>query len=85
MLEELGRINEGRKAFETVEKILKERMKTLLDGKTALRSDNFNLELKGVERTALNQGKAKAYFEEQGTLADYMSTTVVPTMYVKPN
>jgi hypothetical protein len=85
MLEELGRINEGRKAFEATEKILKERMKSLLGEQKKLRSDNFHLEIQDKPRVALDQTSAKAKLEELGCLAEHMSTSIVPTMYIKPN
>lgn len=85
MLEELGRVNEGRKAMEKTEAILKERFKTLLEGRSELRSDNYNAKLENRPRTALDQQKAKDFFEAAGTLPEFMSTTEVPTLTVKPN
>jgi hypothetical protein len=84
MVEELGRMNEARKAIEKTEKILKERLKSMLDGAKEVKSDNYQMKYEDRPRTALDQGKAKEYFESQGTLADYMETTSVPTMTIKP-
>lgn len=86
MVEELGRLNIARKALEKTEKIVKERLKSMLEeGQTSVRSDNFTMKYEGRERTALDQGAAKAYFEEKGILADYMATTQVPTMTITEN
>lgn len=83
MVEDLGYLNEARKGIEKVEKILKERIKSQLDGKREVKSDNFSYKLEARPRTALNQERAKAYFEEQGILADYMDTTSVDTTIIK--
>lgn len=85
LTEELGYINLARKALEKTEKIIKERWKTLADGASEHRSPNFTVKIENRERTALNQGKAKAFFEAEGTLPEYMDTTSVPTMMVKEN
>jgi hypothetical protein len=85
MVEELGYLNEARKRFEGVEKIVKERLKSRLGGLKEVRSDNFTMTYEDRPRVALNQGKAKAYFEEQGTLHDYMDESSVPTMTFKRN
>lgn len=85
MVEDLGYINQARKSLEKTEKILKERLKSQLGERREVRSDNFTMKLEDRPRTALDQGKAKAYFEEQGTLADFMSTTAVSTMTIKEN
>jgi hypothetical protein len=84
MVEELGRLNEARKAVEKTEKIVKERLKSQLAGRTEISSDNYRMTLENRPRTALNQEKAKAYLEEQGILADFMETTAVPTTIIKP-
>jgi hypothetical protein len=80
MVEELGYLNEARKKLESVEKTVKERLKSRLGGLTEVRSDNFTMKYESRPRTALDQTKAKAFFEAQGTLADYMSSSEVPTM-----
>lgn len=85
LLEEFGRLNEARKALEKTEKILKTRLVSQLGGKTSLRGDNYNVKIESSERTALNQTSAKAYFEEQGLLADYVDTTEVERTTVKRN
>jgi hypothetical protein len=85
MVEELGYLNEARKKFEGVEKIVKERLKSRLGGLKEVRSDNFTMTFEDRPRVALNQSKAKAYFEEQGTLQDFMDETSVPTMTFKRN
>ena len=84
MVEELGRLNEARKAMEKTEKIIKERLKSMLDGRTEVRSDNYEMKLENRSRTALNQERAKGKLEELGILADYMDSSEVPTMTVKP-
>jgi hypothetical protein len=85
MVEELGYLNEARKKFEGVEKIVKERLKSRLGGLKEVRSDNFTMTFEDRPRVALNQSKAKAYFEEQGTLQDFMDESSVPTMTFKRN
>jgi hypothetical protein len=85
LLEDLGNVNVVRKAFETLEKTLKERLKSQLEGKNELRSDNFNMKLEDRPRTALDQTKAKGKLEELGILDDFMATTSVPTMTIKEN
>lgn len=84
MVEDLGRLNEARKAMEKTEKILKERLKSMEGFKPEITSDNYKMTLEDRSRTALNQGKAKEYLEQQGILADFMETTQVPTMTIKP-
>lgn len=84
MLEELGYMNEARKAIEKTEKIIKERLKSRLDaGETEMRSDNFQMTYENRERCALDQTKAKSYLEQAGILEEYMATTQVPTMTIK--
>lgn len=86
MVEELGRLNTARKLFERTEKIIKERLKSMLDpNEKEVRSDNYTMKLENRERTALNQSKAKSYLEEQGILPEFMDTTAVPTMTIKEN
>jgi hypothetical protein len=85
ILEDLGNVNIAKKAFDALEKTLKERLKSQLEGQTELRSDNFNMKLENRPRTALDQTKAKGKLEELGILDDYMSTTAVPTMTIKEN
>jgi hypothetical protein len=85
MVEELGRLNEARKAMEKTEKIIKERLKAMLDpNETEVKSDNYQMKYEDRSRTALNQEAAKGKLEELGILAEYMSTTSVPTMTIKP-
>ena len=86
LVEDLGRLNIARKLLEKTEKIIKERLKaTMPPGTREIRSDNFTMNYENRERTALDQSKAKSYLEEQGILADFMSTTAVPTMTIKEN
>lgn len=85
MVEELGYLNEARKRLEGVEKIVKERLKSRLGDLKEVRSDNFTMKYEERPRVALNQGKAKAFFEEQGCLQEYMDETFVPTMTFKRN
>jgi len=83
MVEELGYINEARKAIEKTEKTIKERLKSRLNGQTEVRSDNFQMKLENRGRTALDQTRAKEYLDSQGILPEYMVTTEVPTMTIK--
>lgn len=85
LLEDFGRLNEARKALEKTEKIVRARFESQIEGKKEMRGDNFSYKKEVTDRTALNQTKAKAYFEEQGTLADYMDTTEVERVTVKRN
>lgn len=63
LVEEAGRINKAKGAVEKVEKILKERLRSMREGKNEIRSDNFTLKITSQPRTALNQGAAKDFFE----------------------
>lgn len=83
LVEELGRLNEARKAMDKTEKTVRSRLDALLDGKTECRGDNFVYTIKEQDRTALDQTAAKAYLSEQGILEDYMKTTTVQTRTVK--
>ena len=83
LTEELGRLNEARKAVEKTEKIVRGRLDALLAGKKKCRSDNFEYEVKSQTRTALNQGKAKEVLAEIGQLDDCMSTTETEVRTVK--
>lgn len=83
LVEELGRMNEARKAIERTEKILKERLRPMLELNAEVRSDNYVLTYESRSRLALNQTKAKEHLEELGVLADYMDASEVPTMIVK--
>jgi hypothetical protein len=80
MVEELGYLNEARKKLESVEKTVKERLKSRLGGLKEVRSDNFTMKYENRARNALDQTKAKAKLEELGILPEYMSETEVPTM-----
>lgn len=82
LLEELGYMNEARKALEKTEKVLKERYKSLSKNAKTGRSDNFKQETADQERTALNQAAAKEYFEKEGILEDFMVTSSVSTMRI---
>jgi hypothetical protein len=85
MVEELGRLNEARKAVEKTEKIVKERLKSMLDeGEEEVKSDNYRMTYENRQRVALDQESAKGKLEELGVLADYMKETLVPTMTIKP-
>ena len=83
LTEELGRLNEARKAMEKTEKTVRGRLDALLEGAKECRSDNFQYKIETTERTALNQGKAKEYLAEQGVLEDHMSTSEVERRTVK--
>jgi hypothetical protein len=85
LLEEFGRLNEARKLLEKIEKTVRVRFESQIDGKKEMRGDNYTYTKKSQERTALNQGAAKEYFEKAGILAEYMSTTEVDTVTVKRN
>ena len=83
LLEELGRINRVKKEVEKVEKILKERISVVSDGAKKIDSDNFIYTKSGQARVALDQTAAKAYFEKEGLLADFMKETEVETVRIK--
>lgn len=83
LVEEFGRVNAARKALEKVEGILKERIKAVSDNSRAIRSDNFQYKREMRSRTALDQTAAKAYFEKEGMLEDFMVSTDVDTTTVK--
>lgn len=83
LVEEFGRVNASRKALEKVEGILKERIKATSNNQKEITSDNFVYQKKVQERTALNQQSAKAHFEKEGILDQFMSTTEVETTTVK--
>lgn len=83
LVEHVGAMKELRKDIEKVEKILIERLKSLLNGRTELSSDNYDMTLRTQERNALNQTAAKEYFQEQGILDQFMSTTEVETLNVR--
>jgi len=88
LLEELGPVNEAKKAVEKVEKILKERTKALLGDKKELRSDNFEASITVAPRVALNQGAVKEVLEQLGdtnlaklALDIYSGEFKLPEMY----
>lgn len=83
LIDHLGTIKDAIKDLEKVEGILKERLKPKLEGRKTLRGDSHEMEMRSSERTALNQTKAKAYFEKEGILEDYMTTSAVEAMYIK--
>lgn len=85
LLEEFGRLNEARKLLEKIEKTVRVRFESQISGKKEMRGDNYNYKKASQTRTALNQGAAKEYFEREGILADYMSTTEVEAVTVKRN
>lgn len=74
LLDELGDVNEAKKAVEKVEKILKERYKSLLANDNSVkdkksdRADNYKMTVRTSSRTALNQTAAKETFEKCGNL-----------------
>lgn len=57
MCDELGVVKAGLKAFETVEKVIKERFKARLGGLKEMRGTRYEATVRDSERTALNQGK----------------------------
>lgn len=59
LLENLGPVNDAKKAVEKVEKILKERLKSQLNGAKTLRADNYEMKIAYADRVAINQGMAK--------------------------
>lgn len=82
LVEELGRVNFARKALEKTEEILKERVKAISGGKSAIQSDNFIYTRAESSRTALNQTAAKEKLVELGgqeALDACMATTDVMT------
>lgn len=83
LVEELGRLNEARKALEKTEKTVRGRLDVMLDGKKECRADNFQYTIKSQERTALDQQKAKTTLKGLGKLAEHMKTTEVDTRTVK--
>jgi ABC-type transport system substrate-binding protein len=86
LLESLGRLNEARKAFEKVEKIVRARFESQINGKTELRGDNYTYSKAVTPRYALNQSKAKKLLEEAGIPEDqYMESSEVPRVTVKRN
>lgn len=85
LLEDFGRLNEARKALEKTEKIVRGRLEAMLQGRKELRGDNFTYNCKMADRTALDQTAAKAYFEKEGILEDFMKTSSVETVTVKRN
>lgn len=85
LMDELGYLNEARKAMEKTEAIVKERLRSQLTPAQLkeFRGENFYLTTRVAERSALNQSAAKAYFTEHGILDQYMAITEVPTTTVK--
>lgn len=86
LLEDFGRLNEARKTIEKTEKIVKERLKSQLDGEKELRGDNFQLKIEMRPRVALNQERAKAKLLELGgqeALDECMDETSVEFTTVK--
>ena len=84
--EEFGRLNDARKAIEKVEKIVKERLKSQLDGRKHLRSDNYDLKIESAARVALDQSAAKAKLLELGgqeALDACMAETMVERVTIK--
>lgn len=85
LVEDLGRLNEARKAMEKTEKILKERLKSQLGSdEKEVTSDNYKMTYEDRPRLALDQTAAKGKLEELGILGDYMKESSVPTMTIKP-
>ena len=80
LLDELGWINELKKHVEKVEKILKERLKSQT-AKKQLAGDVFKMDITASERTALDQGAAKALLESLGETPP-MKTSEVETMRI---
>lgn len=85
LCEMFGRLNEARKAVEKVEKIVRGRFESQIEGKKEFRGENFNYKKEDRSRSALDQQKAKDYLQEQGILDDFMSHTEVPTVTIKRN
>ena len=83
LTEELGRLNEARKAMEKTEKIVRGRLDALLDGERECRGDNFEYKIETTSRYALDQKKAKATLESQGVLDDHMVSSEVDRRTVK--
>lgn len=86
LLEDFGRLNEARKALEKVEKIVRGRLESQLDGAKELRGENYQYTKKSQERTALNQTAAKETLMRLGgqeLLDEHMATTEVETVTVK--
>lgn len=87
LLEEFGRLNDARKSIEKTEKIVKERLKSQLDGKRELRGDNYSLLIEMRPRYALDQGLAKAKLVELGgedALNECMVSSETEFTIVKP-
>ena len=87
LLEEFGRLNEARKALEKVEKIVKIRLQSQLDGAKVLRGDNFEYKCESSDRYALDQSTAKAKLLELGgqeALDACMVSSAVERVTVKP-
>jgi hypothetical protein len=80
--DEIGRLNEMRKDIEKVEKILKTIYKTR-KAPEIVRGDEFEVELSMRPRRALDQTRAKEYFEKLGILDEYMVESEVETLNVK--
>ena len=83
MTEELGRLNEARKAIEKTEKIVRGRLDAMLQGKKECKGDNFVYSIRTQERTALNQGMAKEVLSEVGRLEECMATSECEVRTVK--
>ncbi|MEB3061034.1 hypothetical protein VJJ74_07745, partial [Parvimonas micra] len=87
LTEELGRLNEARKAIEKTEKIVKERLRAMLGNRKDMRSDNYTYKREMRPRSALDQTKAKEKLLELGgqeVLDECMSNTEVETVTIKP-
>lgn len=83
MLEELGRVNEARKALDKVEKILKGRIAAVSGNAKEIDSDNFTYRKGTSERTALNQSLAKEKLGEFGVLEECMTTSEFERVTIK--
>lgn len=63
LADEIGQVNELKKDVEKVEKILKERFKSLRGEETVVRGEAYELKVTTQERTAIDQGAAKSTLE----------------------
>lgn len=78
-----GYLNEARKELEKVEKIVRGRLESQLEGAKEYKGDNFKYTKAITETTRLNQSKAKETLEKLGTLAQHMDTTEQERVTVK--
>ncbi len=78
----LGPVKDAIKDLELVEKIMKERLKVLAEGRPEILGEMYRMEVRSSTRNALDQAKTKEYLEKQGILKSYMKETEVEAVYI---